>query len=404
MKKTRLFLSLLAAVALLVASVAAVTVHGGAVETAPAKTASKPLGLYVPTNLILDETGGAEHLVKSFICTAGDLSDVKQVDVTHNGEPLGNITNGNLDDRGTPLAKYGSFLNGNRDYICAQTPWIVLIYHLGGTASIKSMKLTSSNENNYHIAGVRYYVGQTLASLFDDGNLQYDTHGDATILQDEETVLDPDKDVLDRAITATFSTAVSGRYVGLVITRPHPTYSKGYSIARIGEFQVFGNLTEAEVPPDTRFTDPGTGIAVDVAQLDFDDKDFYDTVGGLKVTSEAVPAGKTSIDNNWLTADSPMYTLTLTDKSGAPITNEVLGDRQFTVYLPQSADHAQVVGKMEDGKFRRVVNSRALDGTVWASVGAGNGIKVALFRFTPVAEKPLLTKDPYDALKGGAGQ
>ena len=253
------------------------------------------------------------------------------------------------------------------------THWAVLIYSLGGVGTVNEITLTSSPEPGYYIAGVRYYVADKMANLFKPENLVYDTKGETLLPSDTgEKNLDPAYDVKNRSITADLGAGVRGRYIAIVITRPYPVQQAGYSISRLSQIEVKGTAPEVMDPifdeSKQVVTDQETGISLTIHQKDIDDVEFFEKLGGLKVTKSPLPAGYSDktlslagVDmlTNMMTIDSEMYTLELLDKSGQPITAQEAGDRWISVSFPSDKDYFQGLALVIPGDpiIHRIVNS-----------------------------------------------
>ena len=258
-----------------------------------------------------------------------------------------------------------------RNYCHPNTPWGVVIYHLGGTASVETILLTSTGEwGEYYIGGADFYVGQTLTTLFDPKNRVMTTHGEKTTTaqtdEGEEVILDPSTDVKTRTIRCDLETPKEGRYMAVVVTRPTASTKLGYSISRVAELEVFGSLPAdkvEQIPPST-FTDAATGCTMTVKQKNFDDIDFFKTIGSLKVTVTPVAKEVASTVNHWLSVDSDVYSFMLYDVNGNPLTAKELDGRKVTLTVPYTKDNDHGLGEIVDGKIRRVRNSRIVDGVI----------------------------------------
>ena len=256
--------------------------------------------------------------------------------------------------------KYQLLNGGDGGFIEPYTPWIVLIYSLGGKARVNTMSLTSTNEPGYHVAGADFYVADSIKDLFKTENRIFTTGGENWVRDEvnDTYILDPEYDRKDRQLSCDIAAAggKTGRYAAFVINRAFPTDICGYGLARVAELSVTGELLEAETPleeSDFTVTDPATGVAVTLKQLNLDDVDFFRNLK-LKVTKSALPASaQTVIDKGWLVVDSDVYTLELTDLTGRALTTDEVGDRYWHVSIPSSAGHFQMLGQVDGNKVTR---------------------------------------------------
>lgn len=286
-----------------------------------------------------------------------------------------NMTDGDYTTRHAILCQCKSRLvqPGEKDFLSVETPWAVYVFHLGGTATVDQIVMTSTGETgNYQLGGVDYYVGQDLKSLFDPENRVYTTQGEKTVDDENgDLIYDADYDVQNRVVRATLDTPRTGRYVALVVTRPHTVYRRGYSQARIDEFEVFGTLDPADVEvfPETTFTDAETGCTMTLHPYHYDDAAIYNRIAGLKVTRVACPKGMRFVDgDNWLMvnpADRYVYRFDLYDKDGNLLTDADYGTRDITVTMPNKDGGIQVMGSVDaKNVLTRVLNSRTDDGVL----------------------------------------
>ena len=306
-------------------------------------------------------------------------------------EPASNLTDGDYSTRGATShgVKIPMKNEYDMDYQLLQydTPWQVLVYHLGGESKLSEIRVTSSDEYNYHLAGVQYYAAYRYADLFKNESLLYTTggeyyHYDA---ENERYMQDVERDTHNqRTLSYTLTPAQAAgtyRFVAVVVTRPYGTYDRtypeqrvvGYASARMSEIEVEGVLTQPEVPPTTAYeqqTVLGT-VRVQVAQLNADDTDFFETVlHGFTLEAAALPADvERHTYGNWLTVDGEqMYTIRLVDGTGTPLTDAQLGGRLVGITLPATAAYHQTVGRMQDGGIAPMLNAYTRpDGTIQAS-------------------------------------
>lgn len=193
-----------------------------------------------------------------------------------------------------------------------------------------------------------------------------------------DPVLDPAYDVTSRWITAALDTPVEGRYVAVVITRPHFSTKKGYSISRISEIDVYGNLPtdKVEVIPSTVFTEDTYGATVDVNPLNYDDFDFIRGLDRVEIVRTAATANLLKpLCNNWLKLpdhDQYVYEVRLIRKDGSAVTAEEFGGRTLNIRIPNDSGVMQGVGVLSaDGTVNRLVNSRTDDGILIGDDVAG---------------------------------
>ena len=275
----------------------------------------------------------------------------------------------------------------DRKLISMDTPWAVVIYHLGGTAEVTDILLTSTGEpgcaeGNYYIAGVDYYVGMTLDTLFDASNRVFTTNGEKTIEKNGEEVLDPSVDVLDRYIySGELSTPKQGRYVALVVTRPDATPVPGWSEARVNEFEVFGTLKSRDETVTTSFSESTYGCTLTLSQLNYDDVDFFKNLSRLEVKRTAIASGVNQTVDKWLKADPKaqyVYTFTLYDKSGKAIHANDVGKRKITVTIPNQSGQALTLAQLNGSTLTRIVNAHVHKGKLLGENITGN------WQFVPV--------------------
>ena len=306
-------------------------------------------------------------------------------------EPASNLTDGDYSTRGATShgVKIPMKNEYDMDYQLLQydTPWQVLVYHLGGESKLSEIRVTSSDEYNYHLAGVQYYAAYRYADLFKNESLLYTTggeyyHYDA---ENERYMQDVERDTHNqRTLSYTLTQAQAAgtyRFVAVVVTRPYGTYDRtypeqrvvGYASARMSEIEVEGVLTQPEVPPTTAYeqqTVLGT-VRVQVSQLNADDIDFFETVlHGFTLEAAALPADvERHTYGNWLTVDGEqMYTIRLVDGAGTPLTDEQLGGRLVGITVPVTAAYHQTMGRVQDGRITPMLNAYTRpDGTIQAA-------------------------------------
>ena len=306
-------------------------------------------------------------------------------------EPASNLTDGDYSTRGSTSHSVKIPMKNDYDMDYQQlqydTPWQVLVYHLGGESKLSEIRVTSSDEYNHHLAGVQYYAAYRYADLFKNESLLYTTggeyyHYDA---ENERYMQDVERDThSQRTLSYTLTEKQAAgiyRFVAVVVTRPYGTYDRtypeqrvvGYASARISEIEVEGVLTQPEVLPTTTYeqqTVLGT-VRVQVSQLNADDVDFFETVlRGFTLEATALPTDVARHTyGNWLTADGEqMYTIRLMGADGAPLTDEQLGGRLVGITLPATAAYHQTVGRIQNGKILPMLNAYTRpDGTIQAS-------------------------------------
>lgn len=270
----------------------------------------------------------------------------------------------------------------SRAYICTDTPWAVLIYHLGGTAEVNQIFLTSTGESgNYYVAGVDYYVGMNLDTLFDAANRVYTTGGEKTKRENGETVLDPAYDVKERYIATSLETPKQGRYVALVVTRPDALDIQGWSEARVNEFEVYGTLQSQDETVTTVFTESTYGCTLTLSQLNYDDMSFFKNLSRLEVTRTALPDAVDTKLDKWLKADPAekyVYTFTLYDQNGNTIDGDDVGNRTITITIPNRSGHHQTMAQLTGNTLTRVLNARTVGGQLTGGNITGS------WQFTPV--------------------
>lgn len=295
------------------------------------------------------------------------------------------LTDGDYDTRGSWTHQRTDGLLPtleSRKYISTDTPWAVLIYHLGGTAEVNQIFLTSTGEwGNYYVAGVDYYVSMNLDTLFDTANRVYTTGGEKTTVENGETVLDPAYDVKERYIATALDTPRQGRYVALVVTRPDALDIAGWSEARVNEFEVYGTLQSQDEAVNTTFTESTYGCTLTLSQLNFDDVSFFQNLSRLEVTRTALPGGVNRQLDKWLKADPAeayVYTFTLYDKNGNAIDGDDVGKRTITVTIPNRSGHPQTMAQVNGSTLTRVLNARTAGGQLTGENITGS------WQFTPV--------------------
>ena len=324
------------------------------------------------TNLILNQTPAEEYLCEPKLPDIYNTPENRLDNISWDESSL-RLTDGDMDSRSAWTVKTGDryVTVADRNYIHSDTPWSVLIYHLGGTATVESITLTSTHEvGDYFVGGADFYVGQTLKTLFDPANRVYTTGGEKTLSEmDPETgkpKLDPATDVRERVIRCELEEPREGRYVAFVVTRPTASDKRGYSIARIDELEVAGNLPadKVEVPPQNTFTDAATGITLTVEQLNYDDIDFFAGIGSLQVTTAPWGQASTIVCGGWLEVRSDVYTCTLLDTAGQALSAAALGGRTLRVTVPNGTGGELGLGEIVDGQVVRVRNSRTVNGQI----------------------------------------
>lgn len=280
------------------------------------------------------------------------------------------------------------------------TPWSVVIYHLGGTAQVNTVRLISSEERGFYVAGADFYVGDTIATLFNEENRVHTTHGEKqTTNEFGDAVLDPAYDYTERIISCDLygQGGKQGRYVAFVITRAYPVNTSGYSLARIGELEVDGVMLRPEEPFDSArqtLTDAATGISATISRLNLDDIEFFNGLQ-MTVTRTALPAGvETDIEQHWLRVDSDVYTLTLKNAAGHVYTADEVGERYWTIRIPKTGSYFQMAGQLKNGVVERVRNSRTDAAEEYVLLGNssgnaatlhGNGLQLVLLRYNDAA-------------------
>ena len=289
---------------------------------------------------------------------------------------------------------------GNGQKLETNSPWSVMIYYLGGTAQVNTVRLISSEERGFYVAGADFYVGDTIATLFNAENRVHTTQGEKQI-QNEfgDMVLDPAYDYTERMISCDLygQGGKQGRYVAFVITRAHPVNTRGYSLARIGELEVDGIMLQPEEPFDSArqtLTDAATGISATISRLNLDDIEFFNGLQ-MTVTRTALPAGvETDIEQHWLRVDSDVYTLTLKNAAGHVYTADEVGERYWTIRIPKTGSYFQMAGQLKNGVVERVRNSRTDAAEEYVLLGNssgnaatlhGNGLQLVLLRYHDAA-------------------
>ena len=324
------------------------------------------------TNLILNKTPAEEYLCEPQLPDIYNVPESRLDNLSWDESSL-RLTDGDLNSRSAWTVKTGDryVTVAERQYIHSDTPWSVLIYHLGGTATVESITLTSTHEvGDYFVGGADFYVGQTLKTLFDPANRVYTTGGEKTLSEvDPETgkpKLDPATDVRERVIRCELEEPREGRYVAFVVTRPTASDKRGYSIARIDELEVAGNLPadKVEIPPQNTFTDAATGITLTVEQINYDDIDFFAGIGSLRVTTAPWGQASALVCGGWLEVRSDVYTCTLLDTAGQALSAAALGGRTLRVTVPNGTDGELGLGEIVDGQVVRVRNSRTVNGQI----------------------------------------
>ncbi len=285
-------------------------------------------------------------------------------------DPIENLTDGDITTRSAFTHRVtDGRLPGSSDryYISPETPWGVLVFYLGGTATVNEILLTSTGEGgDYFVGGADYYVGQNLDTLFDAANRVHTTGGEKTYMTPQGAVkLDPATDVTERCIRAVLDTPKQGRYVAVVITRPTSTDRLGYSISRIDELSVYGHLPadKVEVMPEDTYTDSTYGYTLTLTRLNYDDVAIYDTIDHLEVVRTPYPDTMPKlVCDNWLTVDPAenyIYEFRLVKKDGQVLTVEECGDRTIDVKMDNKTGRMQGLGSiMADNTVQRVINSR----------------------------------------------
>ena len=296
--------------------------------------------------------------------------------------------------------KLSSANGGDGQKLETNTPWSVMIYYLGGTAQVNTIRLISSEERGFYVAGADFYVGDTIATLFNEENRVHTTHGEKQTKNEfGDAVLDPAYDYKERIISCDLydGGGKEGRYVAFVITRAYPVNTRGYSLARIGELEVDGVMLRAEEPFDSArqtFTDAATGISATISRLNLDDSDFFNGLQ-MTVTKTALPAGvETDIEQHWLRVDSDVYTLTLKNAAGHVYTAAEVGERYWTIQIPKTGSYFQMAGQLKNGAVERVRNSRSDAAEKYVLLGNdhgnaatiyGNGLQLVLLRYNDAA-------------------
>ena len=289
---------------------------------------------------------------------------------------------------------------GNGQKLETNTPWSVMVYYLGGTARVNTVRLVSSEEPGFYVAGADFYVGDSIATLFNEENRVHTTHGEKQTKNEfGEAVLDPAYDYTQRIISCDLydGGGKEGRYVAFVITRAYPVNTKGYSLARIGELEAEGIMLRPEEPFDSdrqTITDAATGISATISRLNLDDNDFFSGLQ-MTVTKTALPAGvETDIEQHWLRVDSDVYTLTLKNAAGHVYTADEVGDRYWTIRIPKTGSYFQMAGQLKNGAVERVRNSRSNAEETYVLLGNGygnaatlhgNGLQLVLLRYNDAA-------------------
>ena len=311
---------------------------------------------------------------------------------------IARLTDGDYDTRGSWTHQRTDGLLPtleSRKYISTDTPWAVLVYHLGGTAEVNQIFLTSTGEwGNYYVAGVDYYVSMNLDTLFDAASRVYTTGGEKTKVENGETVLDPAYDVKERYIATALDTPKQGRYVALVVTRPDALDIAGWSEARVNEFEVYGTLQSRDEAVNTTFTESAYGCTLTLSQLNFDDVSFFQNLSRLEVTRTALPGGVNRQLDKWLKADPAetyVYTFTLYDKDGNAIDGDDVGNRRITVTIPNRSGHPQTMAQVNGSTLTRVLNARTTGGQLTGENITGS------WQFAPVVF------DTADVIYNGVG-
>ena len=122
--------------------------------------------------------------------------------------------------------------------VTKDTRYMVLSYDLGDTCILDKVLVEGS------LAGFDLYVSNDFNDLFETfDNRVYTSDGDK--LKSDGTDLDPATDLTSDEILIDLDD-VTGRYIGMVITRAQAVGVTSYEIANITEFQVFGTKRGTE--------------------------------------------------------------------------------------------------------------------------------------------------------------
>ncbi len=313
--------------------------------------------------------------VDAYLCRPGDVAN----SITAGGPKYGEgdvslYTDGDLETMASICLYEGITVEGAASTqtdlfnLAADTPWQVFIYHLGGTARVNSLSLSSASP---YAAGVDFYVGQTLATLFDEANRVYTTQGEKTTLNEsDQTILDPAYDAPLQTHTYNCfdvgNQPTTGRYAAFVVTRPYASTKKGWYYGRVSEMTVTGERTAPEETVNQTVVDKASGIKVTLSQLNYDDVEFFKKLGGLTVTVSDLPSTvNKQVEDNWFVADSAVYTLQLTDIAGRVLTATETGNRFWQIEFPHTVKHTQTMGLLRDNTLTRIRNAYTTgDGTV----------------------------------------
>ncbi len=296
-------------------------------------------------------------------------------------EGIAYLTDGSVSTRSAQFLSESNMDEPSTNKLQYDTPWVVLVYALGGHSRVDTITLSSSAESDYHIAGVQYYASETYDDLFKNESLLYTSGGEYYIVDEERSTSElrrylpdsstdcNDKQHQEYTLTAA-QNAKLYRYVAVVITRPFSRYQRsspttellGYSQARVSEFSVNGEVMIPEAPLATTYTQQTSvgEVTMEIAPVNFDDRDFFENVlGGFKVTESKLPDSvNRNISDNWLSVDKDiLFSIQMVDKEGQPLSEAMLNGRQVEYTFPSTASYVQTMAVLEDGQLRRLYNS-----------------------------------------------
>ena len=306
----------------------------------------------------------------------GNTGELRIVKDYIDGADITLLTDGDVNTRSSRSVSYPPDMSyEDRGVTSYDRPWAVLVYYLGGEATVNDVTLYSSAEYDYHVSGVQYYASYLFADLFKNESLLYTSGGEYYVEKDGKYIPDPDTEMnREQAISYRLTEeqrAKTVRYVALVVTRPYSYYSRsypnnlnlGYGSARTSEFTVNGTYLKDDDLPTTYTAEfEGETVTVRLKPASYDDWDMFNNIAGVKVTREPIPAGvNRTTDKNWLVADEDtMLHVRLVDKSGNPIPDTGKGGMngsEITVSFSADKDYTQTMGIIEDGKLRRLYNA-----------------------------------------------
>ncbi len=195
---------------------------------------------------------------------------------------------------------------------------------LSGLCSIDNITFVSGGSDKYWPSKMNFYLGDDDTAIFDKGAKPIKSYTDIEA---------------DGLYSYDFATTTT-RYVRVEVLSNNGTYFDDNLLTAVAELQINGVRVSGTVSGDAVavFTDPETGVRVEIVALNEDD--VYEGVTSIKVEPRDVTANEISKAGEFgVGFNGKAYKVTLLDYAGKKVTD--VGGRQVRICLPVSAELSQ---------------------------------------------------------------